>query len=188
MNHGLAASPFSGHVQAQRGALERWSFTMRIKRMNRADAQEAIAFFMALEGSLNTFRMGDPACGKPLGKAIGVPKTVGALAAGVRVIPVSGWGASLPGILVAGDWIQIGDQLSRVRKTVGSTAGGTCSLEIWPKLFRPVPANTPIITRNPKGIFRMTSDMPAWDLEANASKTPYSFSLTGVQEILLPTT
>ena len=183
-NHGLAESPWSGHVQAQRGAMERWKFTMNVRRMSPADAAEAAAFFMRLEGRLNTFRMGDPSCPYPRGRATGHPVLAVAGAAGDRTLSTSGWTGNVPLILAAGDWIQIGDQLTRVRANVASSPAGTATLEIWPKLYLPFEAGTPIITRRPVGIFRFVTDLPSWTADAAESIRPWQFSLTGSQEIL----
>jgi len=185
-DHGLTESPFTGQVQTQRGRIERWSFTMDIKRMSRRDAQQAIAFFLNLEGPLGTFRMHDPAACTPLGKATGAPVVTVDHAAGVRTVETTGWLPNVTGQLKAGDWVQLGDQLSRVRVDVDSDATGTASLDLWPKLMLPVVAGIPIITRPARGIFRFTSDLPSWDLDADTRNKPYTFRLTGIQEVLSP--
>ena len=185
-NHGLAESAFTGTVQAQRGQIERWSFTMEVKRMTRADAQQAIAFFLRLEGPLGTFRMHDPAACKPLGKGTGSPVVAATTAAGSRTLATSGWLPNVLAQLKAGDWVQIGDQLSRVRLDVDSSATGTATLDLWPKLMLPVAAGTPIVLRPAKGIFRFTSDLPSWDIAAADTNRPHTFRLTGIQEVLLP--
>jgi hypothetical protein len=185
-NHGLAESAFTGTVQAQRGQLERWSFTMEFRKMNRAEAQGAIAFFMRLEGQLNRFRMADPAALKPLGKGTGNPVASAATPAGSRTLSTSGWLPNVPGQLRAGDWVQIGDQLSRVREDADSDADGNATLDLWPKLMLAVPEDTPIILRPAKGIFRFTSEAPSFDLTAADTNKPFSFRMSGVQEVLLP--
>lgn len=182
-NHALASSPFSGHTQAQRGTLERWSFTMTIGRLNRRDAQTAIAFFLNLEGNLNTFLMHDPAQPRPLGTGLGTPVLTAAHSAGSRLITTAGWIPNTPHTLRAGDWVQIGPQLSRLRADAHSATDGTATLDIWPKLMLPLAAATPLITQKPQGIFRFTTDPPSWAIEAALPK-PYKFSLTGLQEIL----
>lgn len=185
-NHGLAESPFSGIVQAQRGTIERWKFTMDIRRLGRREAAEAMAFFLQLEGRLGTFRMGDPAAAVPIGRASGAPILSASGAAGDRTIATSGWTPNTTAILYAGDWIQIGDQLARVSRTVDSSSTGTATLYLWPRLMIPFATLTPIIVRNPRGIFRFTSDLPAWETAAANHLRPYKFSLTGTQEILTP--
>jgi hypothetical protein len=183
-NHGLAESPYSGHTQAQRGQLERWSFVMSIRRLSRREAQVAQGFFMMLEGPFGLFRMPDPAARNPLGKATGTPILATAAAPGDREIAVSGFTPNTPAILKAGDWIQLGDQLSKVRTDVNSSATGTATISLWPKVMKTVPVSTALILRNAAGIFRFTSQPPEWEADSNERGRPYTFQLTGVQEVL----
>ncbi|MEK7952792.1 hypothetical protein [Luteolibacter soli] len=184
-NHGLAESPFSGQAQAQRGQLERWSFVMKVRRLNRREAQVAEGFFLMLEAPFGLFRMPDPARRKPLGKATGNPILTAAATPGDRTISVSGFTPNVPGILKAGDWVQVGDQLSKVRADVNSSATGTATISLWPKIMRTVPDETPLIVRDAIGVFRFTSQAPEWEADAYERSRPYTFSLTGVQEILV---
>jgi hypothetical protein len=184
-NHGLAESAFTGHIQAQRGQLERWAFTMEIARLNRLQAAEARGFFLRLEGRLGTFLMHDPAAPRPLGRATGKPVVAANTPAASRTVATTGWSSGTPHILRAGDWVQIGDQLSMVRQDVHSGANGAATLDLWPKLMLPVTSGTPIITRPARGIFRFTTDFPSWQIDA-ALKRPFTTRLTGQQEILLP--
>ncbi len=183
-NHGLAESTFSGQTQSQRGQLERWSFVMSIRRLSRSDAQIAQGFFMMLEGPLGLFRMVDPAAAKPLGKATGIPILSAPAEPGDREIAVSGFTPNVGGILRAGDWIQIGDQLSKVRTDVASSATGTATVSIWPKVMATVDSGEPLIVRNAAGLFRFTSQPPEWEADSSERGRPYTFQLTGVQEVL----
>jgi hypothetical protein len=183
-NHGFAESPFSGQTQAQRGQLERWSFVMSIRRLSRREAQVAQGFFMMLEGPFGVFRMPDPAARIPLGKATGTPILATAAAPGDRTISVSGFTPNVPGILKAGDWIQLGDQLAKVRTDVASSATGTATISLWPKVMKTVPISTALIVRNATGLFRFTSQPPEWEADSSDRGRPYAFQLSGVQEVL----
>lgn len=183
-NHALAASPFSGHVQAQRGQLERWAFTMEIRRLTREEMQAAQGFFLALEASLNTFRMHDPAACQPLGVATGSPVLAATAASGARTLSISGFTPSVSNILRAGDWIQIGDQLAKVVADVSSSATGTASVTIWPKVMVEVASGQPVVVREAKGIFRFTSQLPEWTADAAERGRPYTTVLAGIQEVL----
>lgn len=187
-NHGLAESIFTGHTQTQRGQIERWSFVMEIKRMTRHDASAAMGFFMQIEGRLGTFLMHDPAASAPLGRSTGNPVLAEDAAAGSRTVEVTGWTPNTPKILRAGDWVQIGDQLSRVRVDCHSDSAGVATLDIWPKLMISMHEGTAVKVRPAKGIFRFTSDLPAWDIVAADLNRSHSFRLTGSQVILLPPT
>lgn len=181
-NHGVAESGFSGHVQVQRGSLERWMFTMGVRAMNRRDAQIAQGFFLQLEGPLNLFRMHDPAASKPLGHGAGLPVVRIATAAGARTVETEGW---KPGTaLMPGDWVQIGNQLCKARAIAFAGADGRATLDVWPKIMHDLPAQARILTRPARGLFRMLSDVPAWDLDAGRLLRPYEFKLSGVQVVL----
>jgi hypothetical protein len=184
-NHGRAESPFSGVVQTQRGQLERWAFSMTLRRLTRRESQIAQGFFLMLEGPLGNFRMPDPAALTPLGHASGSPVLATAAAAGDRTLSVSGFLPSVPGQLLAGDWIQVGDQLAKIRTTAGSAADGTATLDVWPKVMRAIPLGTPILTRPARGIFRFTTQLPEWEADSSERRRPYTLSLDGVQEVLI---
>lgn len=184
MNHALAASPFSGHVQAQRGQLERWAFTMELRRLTREEMQIAQGFFLSLEASLGLFRMADPAACKPLGTATGIPVLAATAAAGSRTLSVSGFTPSVSAILRAGDWIQIGDQLAKVIADTPSNATGTASVPIWPKVMVQRAAGTPLVVRDAKGLFRFTTQLPEWTADSTERRRPYTTVLAGVQEVL----
>ena len=183
-NHALAASPFSGHVQAQRGQLERWSFTMELRRLSREEIQTAQGFFLALEASLGLFRMADPSACHPLGTATGTPILAAAADPGDRTLSISGFTPSVATILRAGDWIQIGDQLAKVVADTHSTAAGLATIPIWPKIMVHVAAGQPLIVREAKGLFRFTSQLPEWTADSSERRRPYTTLLAGVQEVL----
>lgn len=183
-NHGRAESAFSGITQTQRGQLERWAFTMAIRRLSRQEMQIAQGFFLMLEGPLNLFRMADPAALAPLGVCSGYPVLNATAAAGSRTLSVSGFTPNTAGQLLAGDWIQIGDQLSKVRTTTGSNALGIATLDIWPKVMREVPSGTPVLTRPARGLFRFTTQLPEWEADSSERRRPYTVQLAGLQEVL----
>jgi hypothetical protein len=183
-NHGRAESPFSGHTQTQRGQLERWAFTMTFRRYTRREAQRLQGFFLMLEGPLGLFRMPDPAALAPLGRATGLPVLSATAAAGARTLAVSGFAPNVPGQLLAGDWIQIGDQLAKVREDAASGPTGTATLSIWPKVMTSIPGGTPILTRPARGLFRFTTQLPEWEADSSERRRPYTLRLDGVQEVL----
>ena len=183
-NHALAASPFSGHVQAQRGQLERWSFTLELRRLTREEMQVAQGFFLALEASLGLFRMHDPAARLPLGTATGTPVLAATADPGDRTLSISGFTPSVATILKAGDWIQIGYQLAKVVADVASDAAGAATVTIWPKVMVEVPITTAVVVRGAQGIFRFTSQLPEWTADSSERGRPYTTVLAGVQEVL----
>jgi hypothetical protein len=70
----------------------------------------------------------------------------------------TGWTASRSGLLLPGDYIQIGYRLHRVLDTVNSDSSGNATFEIWPSLREVVPTSTSIVTSNTKGLFRLAGN------------------------------
>lgn len=155
------ASEFTGQVQAQQwpGA-EMWAGTFALPGMTRAQASNWIAFLMQLRGMANAFQLGDPLNATPLGTPSGTPVVNNSLAANGNVamsqtLTTSGWTASTSGLLLPGDYIQVGYRLYRVLDDVTSDGSGNNTVGIWPSL-RETPTNgATIITSNTQGLFRL---------------------------------
>jgi hypothetical protein len=125
--------------------------------MNRYAFDAWSAFVLACRGQLNCFQMGDPRAVLPKGVATGTPVVNGASQTGYTLL-TRGWTASVVGILLPGDYLQIGFRLYRVLASVNSDGSGHASIPVWPNL-RDQPADgTTIITRNCKGLFRLASN------------------------------
>lgn len=168
---GVSMSPFTlqQQVQAHQGQL--WAANVRLKTMARADAEAWIAALLSLNGRYGTFLLGDPSATSPRGIATGTPKIDGASQTG-QELSTKGWTGTQTGILVAGDWIQLGSsttqRIYRVMKTVNSDSGGKATLDIWPRL-RESPANDAAITlTSTKGVFRLAENVMAWSVDAIA--------------------
>ncbi len=76
-----------------------------------------------------------------------------------------GWTPSANGVLMPGDYIQIGHRLYTVCDTVDADASGNASFEIWPSLREPVITGQQIITTNPQGLFRLAQNKRKWSLD-----------------------
>lgn len=184
-NHGLVESPFSGITQAQRGRIQRWSFTMRLRRFTKSEGRQWQEFFLALDESIGLFTMYDPAHSRPAGKAFGgTPAVNGDASAGSGSIATDGWAANVAGLFLAGDWVQIGDHFAKITADVDSDSGGNATLPIWPKLYTDKPDDTAITIVEPRGIFRFISDLPSWEIETGRGAFPFTTALTGRQEVL----
>jgi hypothetical protein len=184
-NHGALVSPFTGAVTVQRGQLERWRFETELLPHSLEEAEIVQGFFLQLEGAANLFRMYDPAGALPRGQSAGAPVLDGAHPAGARSLLTAGWAASVLNQLRAGDWLQIGNQLLKVTDSVHSDIDGKATVPIWPALWLDQLTEAPIITRYAKGIFRMVAEHPSWSISAANRTRPYTFRLSGVQDIYL---
>jgi hypothetical protein len=163
---GFNSSPFTGQQQVYKHQGQWWEAEMSFPPMRRENAEEVAAFLIKLNGRFGTFLMGDPANTLPRGAGTGTPLVKGASQTGNELI-TDGWTANTTNILKAGDWIQLGtgsaSRLHKVLQDVNSDGTGTATLTIFPNL-RSIPAdNLSIITQNPKGQWRLSTN----DIEYN---------------------
>lgn len=148
--------------------------------MKRLSADYWQAFLLEARGGVNAFLMGDPKASTPKGEPSGTPLVNGASQAGYT-LATRGWAASTSGLLLPGDYIQIGYRLYRVLVPVASDSSGDASISIWPNL-RDAPADgTAIVTSNCKGLFRLTR---ATGNKYSTNPGSYGFSGFGIREAL----
>lgn len=158
----VTESPFTLEQQAFKWPGQRWSASVDIPpTRNRAIASDWMSFFARLEGRYGNFLMGDPSAKAPRGVATGTPIVSGASQIG-NTLNTSGWSNNITGILLKGDFIQIGtganSRLHMIVEDANSNGSGQAALVIQPAL-RGSPANgTPINVSNPVGVFRMAQD------------------------------
>jgi len=161
---GVSTSPFTGEQQVQPHQRQVWGMEAELPPIKRADAEEWISFLLSLNGPEGTFLAGDPNATAPRGVATGTPQVKGVGQIG-RVLETDGWTISTTGILLVGDYIQLGTGANaRLHKNLtdaDSDGGGNATLDIWPALREPPADNASIITANTVGVFRLASnEMP----------------------------
>lgn len=152
-------SPFTGQTQAQRwpGA-DSLSGMFTLPPMVRADAANWIAFLMQLRGMAFAFQMGDPLNSTPLGVPSGSPVVAAGNVAMSDTLATSGWTSGTAGLLLPGDWIQIGYRMHKVLDNVTSDVSGNATFQIWPTLREIPTAGVAVISTNPQGLFRLASN------------------------------
>ncbi len=182
-NHGYLASPYTGVGQVQRGQLERWQVAMTFQSVARRHSFAVEEFFLNLEGPANLFRFYDPSRPRPRGQVWRNITLARNHEAGERVLEVKGLPERLFRAFLPGDWIQIGHQLTKVKSSVASDRNGKAYLEIWPKLWESHAADERVSYERARGLFRFLSEPPSWEVTAGSIR-PYSFKLTGTQEII----
>lgn len=163
----ISESPFTLQSQVQEYAGQRLEVEASLPPMTRSQAEYWNATMLKLNGMRGTFLLGDTAGKKPRGIATGSPVVNGAGQTGNELL-TTGWSASISGILLAGDYIQIGAgssaRLHKVLDDASSNVSGQATLLLWPSL-RSSPANSaPIITSNTVGVFRLASNEMAWTI------------------------
>jgi hypothetical protein len=139
------------------------SASVEMPPMDRRDAANWIAFLQQLRGSNGVFLLGDTLGAEPLGVATGTPVTAGTNAQGATTLSTIGWTASVTGILLPGDYVQVGYRLYRCLDSVNSDSSGNASFNIWPRIREAPPAGTAIITRNTQGMFRLAKNDVSWN-------------------------
>lgn len=176
---GASRSPFTGQQQVQRHQGQWWAADIELPPLVGDDMSAPwLAFLLSLRGQFGTFLMGDPGKPQPRGVATGSPVVNGANQSGEQ-LSVSGFTASVAGILKAGDYLQLGSggsaRLHTVLADANSDGSGRVTLDIWPRL-RSAPANgSAVIVRNPVGVWRLASSDTSWIREP-AFQTGLRFS------------
>jgi hypothetical protein len=128
-----------------------------------AQAQEWIAFLMALRGQAKVFQLGDPLAASPRGSGLGTPLVDGAGQTGY-LLATKRWTANAVGVLLPGDWIQIGYRIYRTLAIATADGTGKLVLSIWPQL-RESPADGDSITlNNTKGLWRLAANSRKWSV------------------------
>ena len=152
-----AASPFTGQTQVYDWQTSWWEAQVSFPSMNRYSADALSSFLLECRGQSNVFSLGDPKAAIPKGVASGSPVVNGAGQSGY-FLATRGWTPSITSILLTGDFLQVGYRLYKVLDSVNSDSSGDASIHVWPNL-RDLPADgTQIITRNCKGLFRLSAN------------------------------
>lgn len=187
VNFGLRAnskknsSPLDGTTQTIEFPGSAWSFSATITRMDRIQAAEWQAMFTQLRGLAGRFYVGDPAAKTPRGTALGTPLVNGASQTGNTLV-TDGWTANQTGLLLPGDYFQVGTELKMVVTTATSNGAGASTITFEPPI-RTAPAdNAAIITANPVCIMRLErEDSVSWDIEPPVF---YNLSFSAVESFV----
>lgn len=166
---GMSVSPFTFSQQVYVHQGEMWELDVEIPPVRRSDAEEWVAFLLALNGREGTFLMGDPVNISPRGNWSGAATVNGAGQLG-KVLNIHGLAAGATGR--SGDWFQLGTGASSTlhKLTLNFTASGAgaATINFWPRLRRSPPHNAPIITSSPRGLWRLAGDIREWSMDLAA--------------------
>lgn len=162
----MSRSPFSGSTQhfAWPGA-DWWDANIALPQMVGANAATWSAFLAELRGLLNVFLLSDPSYTGAKGTVSGAPVVSGVNNAMSSTLNTRGWTASSSGVLLAGDYFQLGSiasgvpcRLFRVLDTVNSDANGNATINIWPSLREATTDGQAINFNQPAGLFRLAQN------------------------------
>lgn len=178
----ISTSPFTFQQQVIAHQGQRWEVDVTLPPMKHSDARIWLAWLAKLDGTLNTFNIGDPLGASAQGPAGGTPLVAGASQTGTS-INIDGCTSSQTGWLKAGDYIQIGSaadaRLYMVTDDVNTNASGEATINIWPQIRTAPSDNASIIVSNSVGTFRLSSDSSTWSAD-KASIYGIQFSGVGV--------
>ena len=159
------------------GLTDRWEGVFTTAELNTSQMAELGAWLISLKGRQNNFYSFDPDRKLPRGSALTAsssPAVLGALQLGNSVIS-SGWLPSQTGLLLAGDYVQIGTGFHMIVEQVNSDASGNATLNFEPVLRNSPADNTVIIFENPKMVARLVAVVEGWETGAQKTGT-ISFS------------
>ena len=180
---GMSMSPFTYQQQAVAHAGQRWEVDVTLPAMNRADAEQWVAFLVSLRGRFGTFTLGDPVGASPRGSAGGTPLVNGASQIG-GTLNIDGCTASQTGWLKAGDYIQLGTAgsatLHKVLADADSNGSGQVALDIWPYIRTAPSDNATVVVTNTIGRFRLANNEQNWSIREAAL---YGITFGGVEAI-----
>lgn len=180
---GMSMSPFTYQQQAVAHAGQRWEVDVTLPAMNRADAEQWVAFLVSLRGRFGTFTLGDPVGASPRGSAGGTPLVNGASQTG-GTLNIDGCTSSQTGWLKAGDYIQLGTAgsatLHKVLADADSNGSGQVALDIWPYIRTAPSDNATVVVTNTVGRFRLADNEQNWSIRETAL---YGITFGGVEAI-----
>lgn len=166
---GMTVSPFTLEDQTFKWQGEAWSIDFSLPPFtSRAVASDWITFGAKMEGIYGRFLMGDPSARLPRGVASGSPQVDGNNQTGNALL-VKGFTPNINGILLKGDYIQLGtgvnSRLHMVVDDVNSDVSGNAVLNIVPALRLSPTTNDPVIVSNARGIFRLVDNSFSWSVD-----------------------
>jgi hypothetical protein len=180
---GMSMSPFTYQQQVVAHAGQRWEVDVTLPAMNRADAEQWVAFLVSLRGRFGTFTLGDPVGASPRGSAGGTPLVNGASQVG-GTLNIDGCTASQTGWLKAGDYIQLGSAgsatLHKVLADADSNGSGEVALDIWPYIRTAPSDNATVVVTNTIGRFRLADNEQNWSIRETAL---YGITFGGVEAV-----
>lgn len=172
---GVVPSGFSSKKQVQRwpGA-DLLSGTLSLPVMRRADADEWIAFLLALRGQSNGFRLWDPTRRSPRGEPQrSVPVVDGTDDAknlpGASTLVTRGWNGA-GRLLEANDWVGVGYRAYRNLFPV-IAVNGAATLTLWPTLREQPADGTPLVLHDVQGVYRLQSSVRTHDVDYSRVET-----------------
>ena len=148
-------NPYNFITQIQEWDGSAWGLTIALDPNDRETMAPWMAFLLSLRGPRGSFMWGPVLLGTPLGAVGGTPLVKGAGQTGFTLV-TDGWPNSTL-VLKKGDLFQVGTRFHMITADATTSGSGEVTLDFCPAIREAgVPAdNAPIITSNPRGMFRL---------------------------------
>ena len=164
---GVSRSPYTGKGQRYDWEAAWFTGTIYFPAFGNENADDAHGFLTSLRGRLGTMLVrGTYARTAPRGTAPGTPLVDGASQTGLE-LDTRGWTPSQTGILLRGDFIQLGtgssSRLHKVMADADSDGSGDATLDIWPPLRTSPSDGQTVIISSPVGLFSLDTNRPGWN-------------------------
>jgi len=154
-NVAISRSPYTmkEHIHVHSGMA--WGAEITLPTLTRDQAEEWTSWLLKLNGPQGTFYLGDPLAAEPRGYGSTGVLVKGAGQTGQSLL-VDGLPTSITNVIRAGDYIEVEQRLYKVLNDVDSNGSGEATLDIWPRLRSAPLDNSNVLTRNCRGLFRLT--------------------------------
>lgn len=169
---GVSQSPFTLAQQVQQFPGQGWTAHVTWSTVvSRRKASPLLAVLAALKGPYGTILLGNPEATGPLGSGAGSPAVNGPVAARAWTLPTKGWTPGSSGVLLPGDFLQLGGgtqtRLYMCLSQVDSDSDGNAVIDIWPSIRDGYDDGDPIVLTNCKGTFRLSSGSRSFKVSAS---------------------
>ena len=163
---GVSVSPFTGQTQLQNWCASWMELSISMPPMPNRVVQQWLAFLLALQGTDNVFQLGDPLMATPLGSGAGTPVVNGNGQTGYS-LSTRGWTANATGVLMPGDYLQIGLRLYRNLTVLNADGTGQATASIWPQIRESPLDGTALVLSNTKWLLRLKQNQRKWSVTQN---------------------
>lgn len=158
-------SELDGTVQTLGLPGDIWSATLTYTNRQGADARILRAFLASLRGQAGRFYLSPPDYVRA-GVGGGTPLVKGAAQVGSAIV-TDGWPVSTAGVLLAGDYFQIGAELKMVTADASSDASGNCTISFVPPIRNSPADNSAVVIDSPKCTMMLSDGKQArWQVQA----------------------
>ncbi len=166
-----AQSPFTFQPQVQVNQGQAWMIEVSLPPLKRAEAEQVLAFLLAMNNGEGTFTLGHAAGATSRGTISGSPTCNGTQTARGTTLLLTGHSGSL----ALGDWIQISTNLYKVVQVNSGT-----SVEVFPALRSAYANGTAIVYTNAVGLWRLPKSETSWDID---NMRIYGIAFSAMEEV-----